>query len=651
MNKKQPNLTQEPGVDSRQSRVHLTDKQSILLIIAVVLLVLTNLAVLLLLIQPGLAKGNPGTNSAHAGQSNQAAMGTETPSPSPTSLAELNPGSAEYIQGSSTTQGAVIFSMVEEGYSHLFTFTPGKPAMLRLTNSQWDDTDPALDPSGQRLAYASRQNGYWDIYVLDLQTGQTRVITDSPDYDSAPSWSPDSTRLVFQSYIGGNHELLIADISQEPVVLFQLTSNKAEDYDPAWSPDGKQIAYISTFNGSPCLWTAAISGSSVEVYPVRVACGGDPRHPTWSPDGTKLAWSELVNNRRMIVTWTFEDELNQPAPLTTGDYPAWSADATTIFHAILDPNQTYLTANRLPFGTLVYPVTPTSGQIEGLVWTENNVVANPPAWLVEKQNQPLVPMFQLAITPPVENLANRYQVVDLPNVKATYPKLHDLTDESFIALRERLKIETGWDVLASLENAFIPVSQVDDPNLYENWLYTGRAFALNTIPMNIDWMFISHEPYDNRDFFHVYVRPLYQDGSMGKPVLKKIWDINARFNSDPAAYETGGEELEDYPVGYWVDITDIALRYGWERVEAAPNWTTYYPGARYNILVLSSGLSWKDAMLELYPMEIFITPTPLVPGTQTPTPTIRLLRTSTPSRTPSPTSTPTYRPTWTPMPR
>ena len=100
---------------------------------------------------------------------------------------------------------------------------------------------------------------------------------------------------------------------------------------------------------------------------------------------------------------------------------------------------------------------------------------------------------------------------------------------------------------------------------------------------------------------------------MGEPVLQKIWDINARFNSDPAAYETGGVEKDAYPVGYWVDITDLALRYGWERVEASPNWTTYYQGARFNQFILRSGLTWKDAMLELYPVEVFITPTPALP--------------------------------------
>ena len=41
--------------------------------------------------------------------------------------------------------------------------------------------------------------------------------------------------------------------------------------------------------------------------------------------------------------------------------------------------------------------------------------------------------------------------------------MHDLADEAFDALRERIQQEVGWDALASLENAFVPITTVLDP--------------------------------------------------------------------------------------------------------------------------------------------------------------------------------------------
>jgi TolB protein len=635
---------------AKRLKFHLTDNQTAVLVLAVILLVLTNLVVVVLLFYP--KQQSPSSPASVPGNQPAAVGKISTPqsTSTPTPQVALNPSTVSMLEKSSIGQGTIFFSMVEEGYSHLFAFSPGQATMLRLTNHDWDDITPAVDASGKKLAFSSQKNGYFDIYVMDLDSGQLTQVTDTPEYDSSPTWSPDGSKLVFQSYIDGNFELQMADLSRQPVSITRMTRNKFDDYDPNWSSSGDQLIFVSAFDNTPALWLAKFTDAQTSISPIDVTAGEQPRHPTWSPDGTKLSWSQMVDNRRTLVTWTWLDTSSQPALVTEGDEPAWSADGGTIFHVLDQPNQSYLSANRLPYGNLVYPVTPTSGKINGLVWSKSALTTGTPGWLATYQNTQIPPLYALAITPPVDNLPNRFQLVPLPSVTAPYPMLHDLTNESFQALRERLKVETGWDVFANLENAFIPISEVANPDLQENWLYTGRAFALNTIPLNINWMFISRETYGNQTYFRVFVRPLYQDGSMGKPILERKWDINARFNTDPAAYEKGGVEEDAFPDGYWVDVTDMALRFGWERVQASPNWTNYYEGARFNLFVLRSNLSWKDAMLQLYPVEIFITPTPLAPPTITPTPTVRLLRTKTPSITPTPTNTATHRPTWTPQP-
>jgi len=183
-----------------------------------------------------------------------------------------------------------------------------------------------------------------------------------------------------------------------------------------------------------------------------------------------------------------------------------------------------------------------------------------------------------------------------------------------------------------------------EPGLSEDWLYTGRAFALNPLLLNAGWLVVGREDFGQQTFWRVYLRARAQDGSMGMPLRQVPWDIQARYNRDPAVYDQGGQWMQTTPPGYWIDLTALARAYGWERLPATANWRSYFQGARLGEFVMTQGLNWQAAMLQLYPPDIFVTPTVVIPPTRTPT--------RTPWRwlTPTPSLTPTPRPTFTPMP-
>jgi TolB protein len=210
--------------------------------------------------------------------------------------------------------------------------------------------------------------------------------------------------------------------------------------------------------------------------------------------------------------------------------------------------------------------------------------------------------------------------------------------------------KAGWDALASLENAFVPLTTSLDPGFEEDWLYTGRAFAINSLMTNAGWMVAVREDLGAQTYWRLYLRAQLQDGSLGEPLRDVPWDLSARYNLDPKVYEQGGK-YSDVPPGYWVDVTSLARQYGWERVPALPNWRTFYRGARFTEFALTQGLDFYSAMLQLYPPDVLMTPTRLLPPTATPsktptfTPTPTFTRTPRPTRTPTPTRTPSITPT------
>jgi TolB protein len=222
-------------------------------------------------------------------------------------------------------------------------------------------------------------------------------------------------------------------------------------------------------------------------------------------------------------------------------------------------------------------------------------------------------------------------------VDAPFPQIHDWVDESFNELRTFSTNALGWDFLASLENAYVPLTAPLPPGMVNDWLYTGRAIAINTQPISAGWLKVVREDFGHETYWRVYVRARFQDGTQGAPLAAQAWDLDARYLGDPIIYDEGGR-LEQSPAeGYWIDFTELAQAYDWERVPALLTWRTFYQGARFNEFILPLGDDWRTAMLEIYPPEALISPSPITPVTPSATPT----RTPTPTRTGTPTATPT----------
>jgi TolB protein len=294
------------------------------------------------------------------------------------------------------------------------------------------------------------------------------------------------------------------------------------------------------------------------------------------------------------------------------------------------------------------------GRVSGLVWGNVNVSGA----IVHLDSPSPTPLYTPHVIDDPRVPFGRKQVVDLVGVTSPYPKLHDAVDEAFYAFQDHLAAQTGWDLLADLENAYVPLTNALAPGRQGDWLYTGRAFAANTVPVVAGWMAVVREDYGPETYWRVYLRVRNQDGTRGAPLRDLPWNFDARYSGLPLPYEQGGALHETVPAGYWVDMTWLAAAYDWEIVPAIANWRAVFASARFNQFVKTDGLDWKTAMLELYPPEALQTATPIPTPTPTlsptpwwyksPTPTPTITNTPTPTQTATPTNTATPTKTLTP---
>ena len=75
------------------------------------------------------------------------------------------------------------------------------------------------------------------------------------------NWSPDGSRLVFQSFLENNIDIFI--VNADGTGFIQLTYDPADDEFPTWSGDGTHIAFQSERNGSPQIFVMDADGSDV----------------------------------------------------------------------------------------------------------------------------------------------------------------------------------------------------------------------------------------------------------------------------------------------------------------------------------------------------------------------------------------------------
>jgi TolB protein len=609
-----------------------------------------------------------------AAQTNTPGVVTTTSNPSPTLTSTLQPSesttsppsetptrqpatvSPQLISTLTLNQGLIILALNEGGNTHLFAYQPegsgaGQPLPLtRLTYGPWDDINPAISPDGQTVAFSSNRTGYWDIYLLNLASGGIGRLTDTPTYEAAPSWSPDSKWLVYEVYLDDNLEIEIQSLDTLTDTI-RLTDNPAADFSPVWSPKGRQIAFVSNRSGENEIWLADLDKSEEQRFQdISQDPNSKESHPAWSPDGDLLSWvgeqdglrNLFLEDLSSVVNYNTIENTPKPQDLGSGDWPVWSADGKMVLTILLAPNRTYLTAYSVHSLGLALPPIELPGPVNGLSW--GNISLGTSLQNIYEQAYIVTPtaLYENVMASQPTDAEERYRLSALNNVEAPNPYLHDAVDESFDALRARIAFEAGWDFLSSLENAYVPLTTPLEPGMGNDWLYTGRAFAVNTLPINAGWMVVIRQDFGIETYWHIFLRALYQDGSAGIPLHDQPWDFDSRYNGNTVIYEQGGIQQATIPPGYWIDFTVRALSYGWGRLPALINWRASYPAARFNEFVSTGGKDWTSAMLELYPPEAMITPSPVIPPTRTPTATLRWYV------SPTPTNTPTPRPTYTP---
>jgi Tol biopolymer transport system component len=126
---------------------------------------------------------------------------------------------------------SIVFNRIENGVTSVYAVNPDGSGLKMLVENA---RDPSISPDGKVLATSSQRNGNWDLYmVIDSQLYQ---LTQSPEEEARPMWSPDGKQLAFMQSGDGGNTWQIMVISLDDGQITPLTSSTANSVDEHWSP-------------------------------------------------------------------------------------------------------------------------------------------------------------------------------------------------------------------------------------------------------------------------------------------------------------------------------------------------------------------------------------------------------------------------------
>jgi Tol biopolymer transport system component len=267
------------------------------------------------------------------------------------------------------------------------------PRVLPVTSLPGFEAEPALSPDGKQVTFTwsdeSADNS--DLYVRLVDSGQQLRLTDTPEDEFGPTWSPDGTRIAFLRHVedeSGNPVDGIFVISSLGGPERLLTTTRTHEYGLSWGPDGEQLAIVdkdvpegpngiflfSLESGEKWRLTAppadyltgaleprfspdggtlafvrqrVVSQSDIYLVPVR---GGEPRRLTfgnhntagldWTPDGESILFSSSRSPRGGFWSlWRISASGGEPQPVEVsgqGIYPTLSREGNRLAYVKLD---------------------------------------------------------------------------------------------------------------------------------------------------------------------------------------------------------------------------------------------------------------------------------------------------------------------------
>jgi len=128
----------------------------------------------------------------------------------------------------------------------------------QVTDAGHADSHPSFSPDGQKIVFSSDRSGGSQLFTVTWNGsswGAPAQLTTGNSEKARPDWSADGMHIAYE--VATNHggtEIWMVDGDGSNARL--VTSGGSYDARPGWSSDGNKLAFVSDRSGAKYIWLA-----------------------------------------------------------------------------------------------------------------------------------------------------------------------------------------------------------------------------------------------------------------------------------------------------------------------------------------------------------------------------------------------------------